>query len=237
MKAPVIETVGKDSRSWEQYHLDLARKDEALLWPDDSVIRFYKKDLKKIGARKVLEIGCGAGRHVYFFRLMGLNVVGTDLAHSAIDFTRNRLEKDGLIEGVELRPADATEIPYPDNSFDGILAWRFLHVLSPVQAQKCISEILRLLRPGGKVLLGTRSPRSTNYELICSGKDVDADFDYRSGQLSERAVKDTYFSRRELEDLFSDFQKIEVEHIEWTRNNGTFRTAYWAVTATKPLSV
>jgi ubiquinone/menaquinone biosynthesis C-methylase UbiE len=168
---------------------------------------------------------------------MGLEVVGTDVAHSAIDFTRGRLEQDGLSEGVDLRAADATQIPYPDNRFDGILAWRFLHVLSPVQAQKCIGEIFRLLRPGGKVLLGTRSPRSTNYELICSGKGVDADFDYRSGQLSERAVQDTYFSRRELEALFGHFQDVEIEHIEWTRNNETFRTAYWAVTATKPASV
>lgn len=223
--------------SWEDYHIDLERKDAALLWPDDSVIRFYKVDLRKIGAQRVLEIGCGAGRHVYFFRLMGLDVVGTDVAHSAIDFTRRRLEKDGLMEGVELQAADATQIPYPDNSFDGILAWRFLHVLSPLQAQKCISEIYRLLKPGGKVLLGTRSPRSTNYELIRSGRKADADFDYRSGQLSERAVQDTYFSRRELEVLFGPFQDVEIEHIEWTRNNETFRAAYWAVIATKPASV
>jgi ubiquinone/menaquinone biosynthesis C-methylase UbiE len=226
-----------NTASWEDYHVDLERKDAALLWPDEFVIRFYKVDLRKIGARKVLEIGCGAGRHVYFFRLMGLDVVGTDVAHSAIDFTRRRLEKDGLMDGIELQAANATQIPYPDNSFDGVLAWRFLHVLSPVQAQKCISEILRLLRPGGKVLLGTRSPRSTNYELIRSGRKADADFDYRSGQLSERAVQDTYYSRRELEVLFGSFQNVEIEHIEWTRNNETFRVAYWAVTATKPASV
>ena len=226
-----------NTASWEDYHIDLERKDAALLWPDDFVIRFYKTELRKIGAKRVLEIGCGAGRHVYFFRLMGLQVVGTDVAHSAIDFTRRRLKKDGLIEGVELLAADATQIPYPDDSFDGILAWRFLHVLSPAQAQKCIREIYRLLRPGGKILLGTRSPRSTNYELIRSGQKVDADFDYRSGQLSERAVQDTYFSRQELEALFAAFHDVEIEHIEWTRNNETFRAAYWAVTATKPARV
>lgn len=223
-----------NTASWEDYHIDLERKDAALLWPDDFVIRFYKSELRKIGARRVLEIGCGAGRHVYFFRLMGLDIVGTDVAHSAIDFTRRRLEKDGLIEGVELLVADATQIPYPDESFDGVLAWRFLHVLSPARAQACVDQIFRLLKPGGKVLLGTRSPRSTNYELIRAGRGVDLNFDYRSGQLSERAVQDTYFSRQELASLFSRFEGVEIEHMEWTRNNETFRAAYWAVTAAKP---
>ncbi len=226
-----------NTASWNDYHIDLEKKDAALLWPDDFVIRFYKVELRKIRARRILEIGCGGGRHVYFFRLMGLEVVGMDVAASAIDFTRRRLEKDRLIQGVELQVADATEIPYPDNSFDGILAWRFLHVLSRNDAQKCMDEIFRLIRPGGKVLLGTRSPRSTNYELIRSGKGADADFDYRSGQLSDRAVRDTYFSRQELETLFARFQHVEIEHMEWTRNNETFREAYWAVTATKPVSI
>ncbi len=223
-----------NTASWNDYHIDLERKDAALLWPDDFVIRFYKVELRKIGARRILEIGCGAGRHVHFFRSMGLEVVGTDVAPSAIDFTRRRLEKDGLLEGVELRVADAIRIAYPDNSFDSVLAWRFLHVLNTNDARKCIGEIFRLVRPGGKVLLGTRSPRSTNYELIQSGKCVDRDFDYRSGQLSDRAVRDTYFSRQQLTQLFAEFRDVEIEHMEWTRNNETFREAYWAVTGTKP---
>jgi ubiquinone/menaquinone biosynthesis C-methylase UbiE len=228
--------VGTNTSSWEDYHVDLERKDAALLWPDEFVIRFYKLELRKISARRVLEIGCGAGRHVHFFRTMGLHVSGTDLAASAIDFTRRRLEKDGLMERVELVVANAAAIPYPDHNFDAVLAWRFLHVLSRTDAERCVAEIYRLLVPGGKVLLGTRSPRSTNYELVQSGKGADSDFDYRSGQLSERAVRDTYFSRTDLENLFSPFERVEIEHMEWTRNNQTFREAYWALTASKPMA-
>jgi SAM-dependent methyltransferase len=225
---------GTNTASWEDYHIDLERKDAALLWPDEFVIRFYKVELRKIGARRVLEIGCGAGRHVHFFRSMGLDVVGTDIARSAIAFTRRRLQTDGLLGGIDLAVADATRIPYGDGVFDGVLAWRFLHVLAPADAERCVAEIYRLLRPGGKVLLGTRSPRSTNFELIRSGKPADEDFDYRSGQLSDRALRDTYFSRTELEALFSRFASVEIEHMEWTRNDGKFREAYWAVTASKP---
>jgi ubiquinone/menaquinone biosynthesis C-methylase UbiE len=226
--------IATPTASWEDYHIDLERKDAALLWPDEFVIRFYKVELRKIGARRVLEIGCGAGRHVHFFRSMGLEVVGSDIAASAIDFTRRRLERDGLAAGAELAMADATRIPYLAESFDAVLAWRFLHVLTRAEAERCVAEIFRLVRPGGKVLLGTRSPRSTNFELIRSGRGADEDFDYRSGQLSHRALRDTYFSRSELERLFSRFENVQIEHMEWTRNNETFREAYWAVTATKP---
>jgi SAM-dependent methyltransferase len=227
---------GSNTASWEDYHIDLEKKDAALLWPDEFVIRFYKVELRKIAARRILEVGCGAGRHVHFFRSVGLHVIGTDVAASAIEFTRRRLERDGLLEGVDLHVTGAIAIPYPDMSVDAVLAWRFLHVLSRADAHRCIAEIYRLLRPGGKVLLGTRSPRSTNYELVQSGKGADHDFDYRSGQLSERAVRDTYFSRPDLEGLFSRFEGVEIEHMEWTRNNETFREAYWAVTAAKPMS-
>jgi ubiquinone/menaquinone biosynthesis C-methylase UbiE len=223
-----------NTASWEDYHIDLEKKDAALLWPDEFVIRFYKVELRKIGAKRVLEIGCGAGRHVHFFRLMGLEVAATDIARSALEFTRRRLKSEGLLCGVGLQVADATRLPYRDGSFDAVLAWRFLHVLSPPEAQKCLNEIHRLLRPGGKVLLGTRSPRSTNYELVRSGNRADPLFDYRPGQLSERAMRDTYFDRRELEELLGRFEGVEIEHMEWTRNNETFREAYWAATATKP---
>lgn len=225
----------KDTSSWNQYHLDLEQNDCTLKWPDEYVIRFCKTDLARIRARRVLEMGCGSGRHAWLFRLHGFRVTASDVAESAIRITRRRLEDENLADGVELLVSDATGLPHGDNTFDGVLAWRFLHVYSPEKARACVNEIFRLLRPGGVALLGTRSPRSTNYELIQAGAKADREFDYQPGQLSDRAVRDSYFSREDLQSMFNAFGDVQIEHMEWTRNNGTFREAYWSVTAVKPL--
>jgi tellurite methyltransferase len=220
------------SASWEQYHRDLESSGHALLWPDDFVIRFVNGVVLPRGQRRILEVGCGAGRHVVLFARSGLEVVGTDLAQSALDFTRRRLEQEGLA-GVRLEQAHAGELPFPDASFDALLAWRFLHVLGRDEARTAVAEMARVLRPGGSILVGTRSPRSTNHALVQQGRGADRDFAYRDGQLSERAVADVYYTREELAELFGAFKEIAIEHIEWTRQNGAFTVAYWSLSGTR----
>jgi len=218
--------------SWEQYHRDLEANGHALLWPDDAVIRFLNAVVLPRGQRRILEVGCGAGRHVLLFARSGLEVVGTDLAQSALDFTRRRLEQEGLGD-VRLEQAHAAELPFESGSFDALLAWRFLHVLDRDAARAALAEAARVVRPGGSVLFGTRSPRSTNHALVQQGRAADPDFAYQNGQLSERAVADVYYTREELQALFADFKELEIDHIEWTRRNGTFTVAYWSISGTR----
>ncbi len=220
--------MAKDSGSWEQYHRDLEANGHALRWPDEFVIRFLHAAIRPRGQRRVLEVGCGAGRHVMLFAKEGLEVVGTDIAQAALDFTRRRLEQE-RISGVALEQAHAAELPFPDASFDALLAWRFLHVLSREEAERAVAEARRVLRPGGSLLVGTRSPRSTHHALVQQGRGEDSDFDYKNGQLSKRALADVYYTREELESLFGGFKELEIEHVEWTRQNGTFTVAYWSV--------
>ena len=222
----------KDSGSWEQYHRDLEASGHALLWPDEFVIRFLCAAIRPRGQRRVLEVGCGAGRHLLLFAKEGLEVVGTDIAQSALDFTRRRLEQEG-ISGVALEQAHAAELPFTDASFDALLAWRFLHVLSREDAERAVREARRVLKPGGSLLVGTRSPRSTHHALAQQGLGETADFDYKNGQLSKRALADVYYTREELESLFGGFKELEIEHVEWTRQNGTFTVAYWSVSAVR----
>jgi len=230
----VSEAPGPGPASWEQYHRDLEANGHALLWPDDSVIRFVNGSVLRREQRRVLEVGCGAGRHVLLFARSGLDVVGTDVAQSALDFTRRRLEQEGLAGArVALEQAHAAELPFPDASFDALLAWRFLHVLSRDEARRCVAEAARVLRPGGSLLFGTRSPRSTNHALVQEGRGADRDFAYANGQLSERAVADVYYTRPELEELFGGFKELEIDHIEWTRRNGAFVVAYWSIAGTR----
>lgn len=83
---------------------------------------------------EILEIGAGAGTSSIF--LKSRNVKMTDLL-----VTGNKLVFSGV---------DAHNLPYPDNSFDSSFAIDALHHLA--NPFLCISEMLRVIKPGGKVI-------------------------------------------------------------------------------------
>ena len=104
---------------------------------------------------RVLDLGCGAGRHAFEAYRRGARVIAADLdlkelAPVSDMFAAMRAEG-------ETRPpaqaaavtADATRLPFPDRSFDGIIVAEMLeHIPNDTAALK---EIARVLRPGGTV--------------------------------------------------------------------------------------
>ena len=96
-------------------------------------------------SRDVLEIGVGLGADHQRFAQAGARLTGIDLTDRAVEHTRRRFALLGLKS--DLRVADAESLPFPDKSFDWVYSWGVLHH-SPDTA-KGVSEVLRVLRPGG----------------------------------------------------------------------------------------
>lgn len=96
--------------------------------------------------RRVLEIGVGAGADHEQFALAGADLVGIDLTDRAIAHATRRLALRGLSS--ELRRCSAEQLEFPDDSFDLVYSWGVLHVTP--DTPKAISEVLRVLRPGGE---------------------------------------------------------------------------------------
>src|SRR5262249_53336210 len=61
---------------------------------------------------------------------------------------------EGVAERVEVRRADARDLPFPDASFDIVVSNFVVHEMQTgPERRKMISEIARVLRPGGRVAL------------------------------------------------------------------------------------
>ena len=104
------------------------------------------------GAR-LLDLGCGAGRHAFEAARRGARVVALDTAHAELEqvlaVAAAMSEASEVPAGAALAPAagDATAMPFADDSFDVVIA---AEVLEHIPAdQNAISEITRVLRPGG----------------------------------------------------------------------------------------
>lgn len=105
-----------------------------------------------VAGRDVLDIGCGAGPLSEKLVERGARVSGFDQSAAMVEIARGRLG-----DTVDLRVADlADPLPYDDDSFDVACASLVLHYLRDWVAP--LSEIRRVLRPGGRLVASVNHP-------------------------------------------------------------------------------
>ncbi len=97
---------------------------------------------------KVLELGCGPGRYASMLKSIGFSVVAVD-PHEFDDWSFLR-----EVGGVEFRSGVfAEDLPFEDNQFDSVVCFGTLLYVNDVQ--KSLSEMKRVLKPGGRIALRT----------------------------------------------------------------------------------
>jgi len=100
---------------------------------------------------KLIEVGCGTGRMLQHFAKHTNFVVGADLSLESLRRCRERFEKLGLLDRTLLVHADASFLPFRDESFDAVASCQMIeHVPSDRMRNKVIAEIARILKPNGR---------------------------------------------------------------------------------------
>lgn len=106
----------------------------------------------------VLEVGVGTGLALPHYA-PGMQVTGIDFSEDMLQKARDKVQRMKLRQVVELRQMDARTLDFPDNSFDTVAA---MHVLSVVpEPEKVMSEIARVCKPGGRVVITNHFKRQT----------------------------------------------------------------------------
>jgi SAM-dependent methyltransferase len=105
----------------------------------------------------MLDLGCGFGRHAYEALRRGADVIACDLAHDElieVGKISQAMRVDGEIdEGVSVSASqgDATSLPFPDATFDRIIASEVLEHIPADDA--AFTELARILKPGGMLAI------------------------------------------------------------------------------------
>src|SRR5262249_6187895 len=115
---------------------------------------FLEQALSDLGrVPRILHVGCGEGDFDHGIRLHCDRLTACDLNEHDVDHARS--VNAGL--GIDYRVADATAMTFDDASFDAIVCMEVIeHVGQPEQL---LSEIARVLVPGGRAILTCPSER------------------------------------------------------------------------------
>jgi ubiquinone/menaquinone biosynthesis C-methylase UbiE len=124
--------------------------------PDKNLIQIAKIFWKK-GVKRILDLGCGSGRHVIFLAKKDFKVYGIDIAKYGIKLAKEWLKKEKLRANLKVGDIHK-KLPYPTNFFDAIISIKVLNHGKIEQIRKCIREIERVLKPNGLIFLKVAKP-------------------------------------------------------------------------------
>jgi 2-polyprenyl-6-hydroxyphenyl methylase/3-demethylubiquinone-9 3-methyltransferase len=113
-------------------------------------LRWFDRQIDWSGL-KVLDLGCAGGFMAEALALRGAHVTGIDPAAAAIDVARAHARESGLRIGYDVGVGEA--MSYDDASFDAVVCVDVLEHVADLH--KVLSEVARVLRPGGMFLFDT----------------------------------------------------------------------------------
>lgn len=177
---------------------------------------YLKKEIaefNKWNQKKLLEVGCGVGSDLVEYAKNGALVTAIDLSKKSVELTQDRLKLYGL-KG-EVYEADAESMPFEDNRFDVVVSFGVLHH-TPDMA-KAISEIYRVLKPGGEIrIMLYHKPSMVCLQMwvlygLLAGKPfrkIDDIFYYHHESIGTKV-----FTANESKKLFAKFRDLNIKTV------------------------
>jgi ubiquinone/menaquinone biosynthesis C-methylase UbiE len=108
-----------------------------------------------------LDVGCGTGALAARLSDAGYEVIGLDPSDGMLEVLRGRAP------GVHAVQGSGTALPFDDDSFDLVLTVAVMHhIADPARVRATLREMVRVMRPGGRVLIWDHNPRNPYWRFL-----------------------------------------------------------------------
>ncbi len=178
--------------------------------------------LRSRGAKTALDLGCGVGRHACFLASAGFQVQAMDASASGLDYAAGQAKQLGL--DIAFSDGLMTDLPYADNSFDYVLSFNVIYHGDGSVVGRAVSEIHRVLKPGGLFHGTMLSKRNAKYGV---GKQVAPSTFVIDGAEGDKIHPHFYCNAAELVTLFEDFELLSL----FDREHEKAGTYHWHLLA------
>jgi SAM-dependent methyltransferase len=218
-----------DMPTWDTLYKNLIHDNQDGLWvdPHERLVEFFDNPVSPPPSKRILDLGCGTGRHQVFLEERGHEVFGMDVSANGLIYARDWLRKKD--HPARLLLANMTSLPYCSSSFDIIISMYVIHHNPLVEVRRTIQEMFRLLLPGGLILLTIPSKRGFRHDR---GQQVEPGTVIPDiGQ--DRGIPHHYFDLAEIASEFTDFVIREIRLDEEVNDDG-YLSSHWFIRAEKP---
>jgi len=116
----------------------------------------------RIPGSRILDVACGAGRHLRELRAAGLDATGLDLSLPLLRSARSTAPADPLVRG------DMRRLPFARGVFGGLTSFftSFGYFADPVDDRRVLQEMARVLAPGGAFMIDFLNASRVREELV-----------------------------------------------------------------------
>ncbi|MBN2229701.1 MAG: class I SAM-dependent methyltransferase [Candidatus Thorarchaeota archaeon] len=177
--------------------------------PHPEVVRISDM-FRKNGVKRILDLGCGTGRHIVFLSKCGFEMYGFDSSSNAVDLTNKWLEEENLTATVSNHLMQDRFL-YPSTFFDAVISIQVIHHNMLKDIIFTIREMERVTRTGGYVFFSVPilGPKPNNSKDDWELQEVEpGTFIPRSGP--ESGIPHHFFTEDEIFSLFNGFNILEI---------------------------
>lgn len=171
-----------------------------------------EKGLARLAAQKdesILELGFGTGHClVKLARAVGSQgrVHGLDISEAMLSLSRELLEKEGLDGCVDLDRGDGAQMPYTDDSMDGVFTCFTLELFDTPEIPKVLAEIKRVLKSGGRLAVVSLS-KEGKQGLVMKA------FEWTHKHFPNLVDCRPIYARRAIENAGFVIKTVDIDHM------------------------
>lgn len=137
---------------------------EIFNWAMSRFVFLTKKVRRLIQNGKILDIGFGDGRLLAGLSGQGRELYGIDISEKNVVLTQDQFKTKGLL--AEFKFGNINAIPYQDAYFDCVVASEVLEHVDDDTLRRGLSEIKRVLKPGGYLVITTPADEKLDENLV-----------------------------------------------------------------------
>ena len=202
--------VGSKAWDWEKMQR------ETWLIPSEESY-YYAEKWRGEGRERLLDLGCGLGRHAIFFDAHGFKVTAMDLSDYGVNHLREWQKKNGT--DFRAVVADMKKLPFADDAFDCIYSYHVLSHTDTEGLRQILSEIRRVLKPGGEIFFDLCSKDSWTFTQ--SGFPHIDENTLRFVGEPEDGIPHCFVNKDDITELMTGFRICKLRHID------DIKTATW----------
>ena len=159
------------------------------------------------GVQRILDLGCGTGRHLLFLLKKGFEVYGLDGSPNGLEIAKNWLAEENLSSELTCQKIEH-EFPYKDGFFDAVISIQVIHHNLLKDIIFTVDEIKRTLKPEGLIFLTFPLLQGFYVKKQNMQKVEKRTYIPLTGQ--EKGLPHHFFTVAEVKRVFSAFNLSEI---------------------------